>query len=502
MRKWGARLAAVVAGAIALGAGACSLLPERFAVNAPLGHMLFGSGVAALPEDELRQRLTVPDGLSVSLYADGLPNARFLRLTEVGDLLVSQPRRGRITLLRRDRDRDGRPDARSVVLEGLDRPHGLDLHDGWLYVGETGAVGRARFDAATGLVQGGFERVVTGLPAGGNHWTRTVRFGPDGWMYVAIGSSCNVCIEDDPRRASVVRYRPDGSSEEIYARGLRNSVGFDWHPVSGALYATDNGRDLLGDDVPPCELNQLVRGGFYGWPFANGDRVPDPDLGKGRRAKINASIPPVHGFRAHTAPLGITFVRHPDAPAWLRGAALVALHGSWNRTEKDGYEVVSLHWDAEGRIAERPFLTGFERDGNVIGRPVDVAEGPDGEWFVSDDFAGAIYRVAAGTGRSAIAHAATGRATRDPLAALAPAIRRDRARTGRVLYERHDCASCHEPERAAAGVVPVPLEQLAARYDVAALAAFLAAPTPPMPAFPLSDPERADLAVYLLDAED
>ena len=184
-----------------------------------------------------------------------------------------------------------------------------------------------------------------------------------------------------------------GSGEEIYASGLRNTVGFDWRPGTEELYGTDNGRDLLGNDFPPCELNRIQRGGFYGWPYANGDQVLDPDLGAGHEDRVRASIAPVHAFRAHVAPLGITFVRGDKVPPDYRGAALVALHGSWNRSEKDGYEVVSLHWNERGEITERPFATGFEVDEDVIGRPVDVAEGPDGAFYISDDFAGSIYRV-------------------------------------------------------------------------------------------------------------
>jgi glucose/arabinose dehydrogenase len=374
--------------------GACRyVLPERYAFNAPLRQMLFQGGAAAPGAAEFGGRIRAAEGFSIGLYADGLPNARLLRFTPEGDLLVSQPASGRIALLERDADGDGRADRRHVIVEGLERPHGLDLHDGWLYVGEPGAVGRIRFDPVARATSGSFERIVTGLPSGGNHWTRTVRFGPDGWMYVSIGSSCNVCEESDPRRAALVRYRPDGSGEEIYATGLRNAVGFDWRPGTGELYATDNGRDLLGDDFPPCELNRIEPGGFYGWPYANGDNVPDPDLGAGHADRIRAAIPPVHGFRAHNAPLGIAFVRGERAPSDYRGAALVALHGSWNRTRKDGYKVVSLHWRDDGRIEERDFVIGFERDEDVIGRPVDVAEGPDGAFYVSDDYAGAIYRV-------------------------------------------------------------------------------------------------------------
>jgi hypothetical protein len=240
---------------------------------------------------------------------------------------------------------------------------------------ESGAVGAALRRGRRG-VAGDYAHVVAGLPGG--HWSRTLRLGPDGLLYVAVGSSCNVCEESDPRRAAIVRYRPDGTGEEIFATGLRNAVGFAWRPGSDELYATDNGRDLLGDDFPPCELNRVVRGGFYGWPVANGANVPDPDLGAGPPQRIARALPPVHAFRAHNAPLGIAFVAGPAAPPALRGAALVALHGSWNRRTKDGYKVVSLHWGPDGRIEERDFATGFLREDGVIGRPVDVAEGPDG----------------------------------------------------------------------------------------------------------------------------
>ena len=192
------------------------------------------------------------------------------------------------------------------------------------------------------------QRIVTGLPEKGNHWTRTLRVGPDGRLYVSIGSSCNVCEEKDPRRAAMLRMQLDGSGQEILATGLRNSVGFDWRPATGELFATDNGRDLLGDDFPPCELNRITPGGFYGWPYANGDNVPDPDFGAGHEAQIATALPPVHRFRAHNAPLGIVFLRNQPAGDAYHGAALVALHGSWNRTRKDGYKVVSLHWRPDG----------------------------------------------------------------------------------------------------------------------------------------------------------
>ncbi len=363
------------------------LLPDRFKVNAPLLRHTPTPG-------ELRERVTVPRGFSISIYASDLIGARMLRFTSTGDLLVSLPKRGTVLLLERDNDRDGESDGRRQLVGDLSGPHGIDLYKDWLYVAEAGSIKRIKFDQQSGRTDGPLESVVEGLPRGGNHWSKTLRFGPDGLMYVSVGSSCNACIESDPRRAALLRYAPDGSDETVLATGLRNAVGFDWEPVSESLYATDPGRDYLGDDFPPCELNLIEAGGFYGWPFANGNRVPDPDLGAGRRGEIAKSIPPSHNFAAHSTPLGLTFLRGEHLPSRYRDSALVALHGSWNRSEKQGYEVVSLHFADDGTIQEREFATGFELDGNVIGRPVDVTQGPDGAIFVSDDYAGLIYRIA------------------------------------------------------------------------------------------------------------
>lgn len=398
MKRVGVGVLAVMA------VGACTwLLPERFAVNAPIRNSLFGSGIDAPEPQVVEQRMKVPAGFELSMWAEDVKGARVLRFTPNGDLLVSSPVRNSIVLLERDGDGDGRSDGQRVLVSDLQNPYGIDLNDGWLYIGETGALTRIAFDPGQPADQPGASgartigepvRLVDDIPPGGNHWTRTVRFGPDGRIYMHVGSSCNVCVEDDPsRRAVMLRFNPDGTGEETFATGLRNSVGFDWQPGTGDLYATDNGRDLLGDDFPPCELNRLVEGGFYGWPVANGDRIPDPDHGQGQEARIGTSIPPAFSFRAHNAPLGMTFVRGGAVPDDYRGAALVALHGSWNRTKKDGYKVVSLHWDDRGSISQRDFMTGFEVDEDVIGRPADVIEGPDGAFYIADDYAGVIWRV-------------------------------------------------------------------------------------------------------------
>lgn len=272
------------------------------AVNVPLSDY-------ELDASAVGQQIVLPEGFSIGIYAKGIPNARLMTFTRTGDLLVANPNLNKILLLSRDANGDGKSDGQKMLLDGLNGPNGMDFYQGWLYVAETDAIGRIAFDHASGEVSGDYERLVTGLSGGGNHWKKTLRFGPDGLMYVTMGSSCNVCIEEDERRATMVRYNPDGTGEEIFARGLRNSAGFDWSPVDGHIYATDNGRDLLGDNFPPCELNKVEKGNHYGWPFANGNNIPDPDYGEGNENIVRSSIAPAHGFRPHNAPLGIAFVR-------------------------------------------------------------------------------------------------------------------------------------------------------------------------------------------------
>jgi glucose/arabinose dehydrogenase len=386
MRRWVRN----ILGLIAVGMLLRVVWPQAWIVNLPL--RLFGIGAPALTTDALRQRLHLPQGFEISLYDKKSEGARMLRLTSVGDLLVSHPQAGNIVLLHRDADGDGHPDSRQILLHDLDLPHGLDLADGWLYVGESSAVGRIRFDAATRAVSGNYQRLIK-LPVHGQHWTRSVRVGRDGWVYVSVGSSCNACIEADPHRAALLRFEPGSGRTEVVATGLRNTVGLDWQPGTGDLYGTDNGRDLLGDDLPPCELNKLVHGQDYGWPYAYGNRVLDPEFGPGHQDKVNASVAPAYRFGAHNAPLGLTFLRSVHWPEVYKNAALVALHGSWNRSRKDGYKVVSLHFEPSGSIEARDFITGFERDEAVSGRPVDIAEDPAGALYVSDDYTGSIYRV-------------------------------------------------------------------------------------------------------------
>ncbi|MGI9293301.1 MAG: c-type cytochrome, partial [Pseudomonadales bacterium] len=266
--------------------------------------------------------------------------------------------------------------------------------------------------------------------------------------------------------------------------------GFDWAPWDGALYATDNGRDLMGDDKPPCELNLIERGAFYGWPYVNGNNVPDPDLGEGRELQAATAIPPAFEFRAHNAPLGITFLQHKTNP---ERTALAALHGSWNRSTPDGYKVVALQWDANNVISTSDFLTGFEEEGDVIGRPVDVVESTTGDIFVSDDYAGVVYRVSrsrAVAGKFSDA-AAVAEATADS------ALDEKLVSAGKSLYQKTGCVACHGSRPGQQQGAPKPLLKLA-RHSQAELVDLLTTPTPPMPRFDLTEGDKAALAQYML----
>lgn len=331
------------------------------------------------------QNIDLKNNFILKLYAQHLDSPRFMDVTESGDLLVAEPPKGNILLIPYKR-----PNQKRVLLSGLNNPHSMDVYEHYLYIAEENAIGRIKYDAKEGRTIGRYERIIKNIPDDGGHWTRTIKFGPDGYGYVSIGSSCNVCIEKNPLRASISRFKPGDDHVTIYATGLRNAVGFDWSPTDGELYATENGRDYLGDHFPPDELNLIQENQFYGWPYANGDRVPDPKFGIGQEQMINKSQVPVFKFAAHQAPLGITFIKNPQSPLYKK--ALIAFHGSWNSSIKVGYKVVSLTFE-NGVITQNDFITGFLKNGKVIGRPVHVVEGKDGELYLSDDFNGVIYLI-------------------------------------------------------------------------------------------------------------
>ena len=343
--------------------------------------------------------LKVAEGFSLKLVAKDLGYVRFLAITEQGDLVATIADRGQILLLQ-DRDQNGTTETQTVLIDGLNEPQGILFDGDWLYFSESGTVSRVAFDHSAASLAGEIQVVLQDLPYDLIHKAKAIGISPDRKLYVAVGSPCNVCEPEDPRYAAMLQSELDGSNPQIYARGLRNSVGFDWAPWSGDFYATVNARDLLGDNFPPDELNLVVENGFYGWPYVNGDNIPDPDFGDKRPDLASSAIAPAFKFRPHNAPLGIRFVKaHRSLPPGFNRMALVALHGSWNRSVLDGYKVISLHWDNQGNIESRDFVSGFLADDGIMGRPVDIAQDRQGRFYITDDLGGQIYRVEYGAGQ-------------------------------------------------------------------------------------------------------
>lgn len=337
-----------------------------------------------------KRYLTAPPGFRVSVFASGLNGVRFLAADDKGRIYASIPSEGSVIVMP-DRDNDGVADEVTVFASGLNRPHGLAFAEGGLIVAETGRLILLK-DTRGGL-KADFKRVITeDIPEGGAHWTRTVAVGPDGGFYVSAGSDCNSCVESDRRRAAILRFSPAGGGAYVYATGLRNSVGIAFHPETKELWGVDNGRDLLGDDLPPEELNKIAEGGDYGWPYCYGDRTPDSGLGSTGRCRDTAA--PAVMMQAHCAPLGIAFGKGLKFRAEYRDVLYVAFHGSWNRTIPTGYKLVAIPFK-EGKPAGQPvdFITGWLVEGKAWGRPVDPLVGHDGALYLSDDYAGAIYRI-------------------------------------------------------------------------------------------------------------
>ena len=338
------------------------------------------------------RRVNLPAGLTINLFAV-LNQTRFAAFSPAGDLYVADPRAGTIVVLP-DRDRDGVADRQVIFASGLNRAHSLAFHDGAVYAGETNRIVRLE-DRDGDLTSDSQTVIVSDLPEGGQHWTRTVTFGPDGKLYVSVGSSCNVCDESDWHRATILQYNPDGSGGRVYAKGLRNSVGLAWQPGTGRLYATDNGRDYLGDERPPEEINEIRDGADYGWPRCHGTDIRDPRFGQAADACAGQTAPVVE-MQAHSAPLGLTFVPMPTFGGMPSGDLIVAFHGSWNRSRPTGAKLVRVPFvngQPTGDVED--FLTGFAIGDSRWGRPVDVVFGPDGALYVTDDQSGAIYRITA-----------------------------------------------------------------------------------------------------------
>jgi glucose/arabinose dehydrogenase len=350
-----------------------------------------GAFVSAARGAPALEGVELPAGFRIEPYVADLPNARSMVLGAQGTLFVGTRSAGKVYAVR---ERGGKREV-ATLASGLNMPNGVAFRDGSLYVAEVHRI--LRFDDVEAQLAKGVRpeqikrKEIAQLPRDRHHGWRYIAFGPEGKLYVPIGAPCNVC--DRPGYAVITRMNADGSGREVVARGVRNTVGFTWHPRTGELWFTDNGRDFLGDDTPPCELNRLGSpGAHFGYPFCHGRDVVDPELGKlGRCADI---VAPVQELPAHSAPLGVKFYTGSMFPADYQGRAFVAEHGSWNRSEPTGYRVSTVRLEGDRAADYEVFAAGWlVPDGKVKGRPVDLLVLADGSMLVSDDHAGAIYRI-------------------------------------------------------------------------------------------------------------
>jgi glucose/arabinose dehydrogenase len=322
----------------------------------------------------------------VEIFAKDLSGARVMVRDSFGNMWVSRPKAGVVTLL----EMSGSVVTNQYdVFRDLRNPHGLAMNNEGtiLYIAEETSIKKAILYSDAPV-----ETIAT-LPAGGRHFTRTIGFGPDNRLYVSIGSTCDSCVEANELHGTIISMNEDGSDRRIFARGLRNAIFFDWSYVDGQMYATEMGRDTLGDVTPPDEIDRITEGANYGWPYCYGDRIRDERISKDY--DCSATEPPHIALPAHVAPLGLAFIPEEGWPEEWWYDLLVAEHGSWNSSVKVGYKIVRIPLDAQGNQEGEPvdFLTGF-LDGNTVkGRPVDLMIEPGGTLYVSDDGAGVVYKV-------------------------------------------------------------------------------------------------------------
>ena len=340
---------------------------------------------AALPDG-----LSVPPGFKIALYADHVDTARELALGSNGTVFAGSRSAGKVYALT-DADGDGRAERVRTIASGLREPTGIAFRNGDLYIGAVNRIVVLR-DIEHHLDAPPKPELVTDkLPDEGSHGWKFLAFGPDGRLYVPVGAPCNICVPDKDH-AKLLSMRIDGSDWRDEAFGIRNTVGFDWQPGSGALWFTDNGRDMLGDDLPSDELNRIsTRGEHFGFPYCHQGDMLDVELGKDKSCKDYT--PPVLTLGAHVAAIGMRFYTGTAFPAEYRGAAIVAEHGSWNRSRKSGYRVMAVELDGAKVKNYTPLIDGFKDGETALGRPADVLVMPDGALLVADDLAGAVYRL-------------------------------------------------------------------------------------------------------------
>ncbi|WP_158044120.1 PQQ-dependent sugar dehydrogenase [Skermanella pratensis] len=389
-------LAGLAAGGSFAAVPAVAQQPEQPRFAPVTGH-LNTPGRAEFSRDVL-DRLQTPPGFDLDIFAEGLENPRMLAVHSGGTVYVSEREPGQVTALR-DTDGNGSVDSMDPVVTGRPYVHGLAIRDDRLYMmtNKELLVADIRQDGLLGEV----ETLVDGLPDGGQHPNRTLAFGPDGQLYMSVGSSCNACDEPDPRHATMMRANPDGSDLQVFAEGLRNTVGFGWHPETGEMWGLDMGSDWRGDDTPPDELNLIAEGKHYGWPWCWGDAQVDmhipgePQDAESREAFCERTESPVLDYTAHASPLMMAFYTGDQFPEEYRGDAFVTFRGSWNRNPPSGYKVARLRFE-DGRPAGfEDLVTGFlSEDGRThYARLAGITQALDGSLLFSDDTNGVIYRL-------------------------------------------------------------------------------------------------------------
>ncbi|GJM31082.1 MAG: sorbosone dehydrogenase [Saprospiraceae bacterium] len=341
------------------------------------------------------ERINLPDGFKITIFADSLTNARSMDLSPSGTLFVGTRGEDKVYALR-DTDGDFKADERYVIATGLKMPNGVAFHNGDLYVAEVSRI--LKYENIESQLANPPQPVVVydQYPTETHHGWKFIAFGPDGKLYVPVGAPCNICESEEPIFASITRMNPDGTGMEVIQHGVRNTVGFTWHPQSGELWFTDNGRDMMGDDVPACELNRAPEDGMhFGYPYCHQGDLPDPKFGEGQNC--SEFTPPARKLGPHVAPLGIEFYTGNQFPESYKNQILIAEHGSWNRSKKIGYRVMLVTLDENQQATDyKPFADGWldEATDEAWGRPVDLEFLPDGSMLVSDDFADVIYRIA------------------------------------------------------------------------------------------------------------
>jgi glucose/arabinose dehydrogenase len=385
----------------AAAAAAQAPAPPRDLASATPDNPLRPSGDEAAVRNDIGQpiegpplldTLKLPPGFAIEVYSAGVPNARSLVQGARGTVFVSTRRDNRVYAVV-DRNGDHKPEKVYTVAKGLETPNGLAYRNGSLYIGQISRL--LRLDGIDARLANPPKPVVVSdaLPTEKHHGWRYMKFGPDGMLYIGSGAPCNICKREEPIFATIARMPPEGGPLEVFASGVRNTVGFDWHPETHELWFTDNGRDLLGDDIPPDELNRAPRAGMhFGFPHCHAGVIADPEFGDRPCKEFE---PPVQRLGPHTAALGMRFYTGAMFPPEYKNAVIIAEHGSWNRERKFGYRVMVVRLDGDKPVSYQPLITGWldEQGDRAWGRPVDLEVLDDGSLLISDDWKGVLYRV-------------------------------------------------------------------------------------------------------------